>query len=150
MYSRNKSGLNVLLKRDPVYCINWSFAHFWSHIKFLISPIVVCCKFKCNLHLNLNISFRYSEQGKLILKPKPASFIVYFFGLIKQTSLQILQQINVKKCPSSIQCRDSNTWPLENESPPITTRPGLPSLKPNVTCSIQMSHLIQFIIIRIS
>ena len=31
----------------------------------------------------------------------------------------------VKKCPSSIQCRDSNSQPLEHESPPITTRPGL-------------------------
>ena len=29
-------------------------------------------------------------------------------------------------CPSSIQCRNSNLKPLEHESPPITTRPGLP------------------------
>ena len=29
-------------------------------------------------------------------------------------------------CPSSIRCRDSNPRPLECESPPITTRPGLP------------------------
>ena len=28
--------------------------------------------------------------------PTPASFIIYFFGLFKQTSLQFLQQINVK------------------------------------------------------
>ena len=32
----------------------------------------------------------------------------------------------VKKCPSSIRCRDSNSRPLEHEPPPITTRPGLP------------------------
>ena len=31
-----------------------------------------------------------------------------------------------EKCPSSMQCRDSNTRPLEHESPPITTSPGLP------------------------
>ena len=31
----------------------------------------------------------------------------------------------MKKCPSSIQCRDSNSRLLEHESPPITTRPGL-------------------------
>ena len=42
-----------------------------------------------------------------------------------QTNITILQQINVKKCPSSIQCWDSNPRPLEHESPPITTRPGL-------------------------
>ena len=29
-------------------------------------------------------------------------------------------------CPFSIWCRDSNSGPLEHESPPITTRPGLP------------------------
>ena len=28
--------------------------------------------------------------------------------------------------PSSIWCRDSNSRPLDNDSPPITTRPGLP------------------------
>ena len=29
--------------------------------------------------------------------------------------------------PSSIWCRDSNARPLEHETSPITTRPGLPS-----------------------
>ena len=28
-------------------------------------------------------------------------------------------------CPSSIRCQDLNPQPLERESPPITTRPGL-------------------------
>ena len=55
--------------------------------------------------------------------PTPASFL-FIFGLFKQT-LQFLQQINVKKCPSSIRCRDLNPQPLEHESRPITTRPGL-------------------------
>ena len=32
----------------------------------------------------------------------------------------------VKKCPSSIWCQDSNSRHLEDESPLITTRPGLP------------------------
>ena len=41
------------------------------------------------------------------------------------TNITILLQIYVKKCPSSIQCRDSNQWPSGHESPPITTRPGL-------------------------
>ena len=31
-----------------------------------------------------------------------------------------------KKCPSSKWRRDLNSQPLEHESPPITTRPGLP------------------------
>ena len=29
-------------------------------------------------------------------------------------------------CPSSIWCQESNSRPLEHESPPITARPGLP------------------------
>ena len=51
-------------------------------------------------------------------------FFVYF-RLFKQT-LQFLQQINVKKYQSSIQFWDSNSRPSENESPSLTTRPGLP------------------------
>ena len=47
------------------------------------------------------------------------------FRLFKH-ALQFLQQINVKKCPSSIWRRDLNSHPLERESPPITTRPWLP------------------------
>ena len=31
----------------------------------------------------------------------------------------------MEKCTSSIQCWESNSQPLERESPPITTRPGL-------------------------
>ena len=58
--------------------------------------------------------------------PTPASFL-FIFGLFKQT-IQFLQQINVKKCPSSIRRWDSNPRPLERESTPITTRPGLPPL----------------------
>ena len=53
--------------------------------------------------------------------PSPASFS-FIFGLLKQT-LRFLQQINVKKCPSSIQCWDLNQQPLKHESPPITTWP---------------------------
>ena len=58
----------------------------------------------------------------------------FIFRLFKQT-IQILQQINVKKCPSSIQCRDLKSQPSESESPPLTTRPGLrlrgyPALNP--------------------
>ena len=44
------------------------------------------------------------------------------FHLPFQTTLQFLQQINVKKCPFSIQCWYSNPQPSEHESPPITTR----------------------------
>ena len=48
------------------------------------------------------------------------------FHLFLVFSLQFLQQIYVKKCPSSTRCRDSNPRPLDREPLPITTRPGLP------------------------
>ena len=60
-------------------------------------------------------------------RPSSASFL-FIFGLFKQ-AMQILQQINVKKCPSSIRCRDQNSQPSNYESPPLTTRPGLPPNK---------------------
>ena len=54
---------------------------------------------------------------------QPRARLSFIFGLFKQTSLQFLQQIYVKKCPSSIWCRDWNPRLSEHESPPITTRP---------------------------
>ena len=56
--------------------------------------------------------------------PTLASFS-FIFGIFKQT-IQFLQQIIVKKCPSSIWRRDSNPQPLKYELSPITTRPGRP------------------------
>ena len=55
------------------------------------------------------------------IRPLFRLFSVFF----KQT-IQFLQQINVKmSCPSSIWRQDSNPQPLEHETSPITTRPGL-------------------------
>ena len=55
-------------------------------------------------------------------QPRPLFHLFLSF----QTTLQFLQQIYVNKCPPSKWCRDSNSRPLECESPPTTTRPGLP------------------------
>ena len=53
------------------------------------------------------------------------------FGLFKQTSIHFLQKNQCENflIPSSIWRRDSNPQPLNHESSPITTRPGLPPLK---------------------
>ena len=67
----------------------------------------------------------YSATSKFLKnEPFPVSFFV--FSAFNKQTLQYLQQYNVKKCTSSIQCWDSNSPPLERKSPPITTRPGLP------------------------
>ena len=63
--------------------------------------------------------------------PTPAS-LSFIFSLFKQT-VQFLQQINVKKCPSSIGRQDSKPRPFKHESSPITTRPGLPPWLPLIT-----------------
>ena len=60
---------------------------------------------------------------------EPWPLLSFIFGLFKQTSLQFLQQIYVKKCLSSERRRDSNPLPLEHEPPPITTTTGLPPYK---------------------
>ena len=59
---------------------------------------------------------------KMVL-PRP--LFCFLLSLFKH-KLQFSQKINVKKCHSSIHCRELNSQPLEHESPPITTRPGLP------------------------
>ena len=55
--------------------------------------------------------------------PFPASFRLFSSF---QTNITIFTTNEFEKCPSSIQRWDSNPQPLEHESPPITTRLGLP------------------------
>ena len=56
-------------------------------------------------------------------QPRP---LFHLFSVFSNKHYKFLQQIHLKKCPSSLQCRDLNSQPLERESPLITTRPGLP------------------------
>ena len=93
----------------------------------LVNPL-----FACSLCLCTNATHSILSPATCSLSvylfffngPIPASFS-FIFGFFKQT-LQFLQQIYVNKCPSSIQCWDANPQPLERESLPITTGPGLP------------------------
>ena len=57
--------------------------------------------------------------------PTPASFS-FIFRLFKQTIQSYNKSMWKMPCPPSIWRRDSNPWRSECESPPITTRPGLP------------------------
>ena len=52
----------------------------------------------------------------------PGLFFVYFCLFNK--TLQFLQKINVKKCPSSFRRRDLNSQPSDYKSPPLTTYQG--------------------------
>ena len=51
-------------------------------------------------------------------------FLIYIQSFQKIVKT-ILLHINVKNDPSSMQCRDSNSQPLDHQSPPTTTRPGI-------------------------
>ena len=90
----------------------------YSNCKYVISPFMM---------------FRKENLFPLtcfFIKNGPLPLLSFIFGLFSQT-LQILQQYRYeKKCPSSIRCQDSNPRPLERESPPIITRPGLPKQTP--------------------
>ena len=58
--------------------------------------------------------------------PRPLFHLFSVFSNKHQYNFTIkLQQINVKKCPSSIRRWDSNPRPSNRESPSIATRPGL-------------------------
>ena len=57
--------------------------------------------------------------------PTPASFSFIF--VLSNKHYKFYNKHVCEKCPSSIQCQDSNSQPLEHEPPPITTRPGLPA-----------------------
>ena len=58
--------------------------------------------------------------------PTPASFLFIFYLFKWNITVLTTNQCGKMSCPSSIRHRDSNPWPSEHESPPVTTRPGLP------------------------
>ena len=59
----------------------------------------------------------------------------YIFQMVQHRPLfrlfikTILQQIKVKKCPNSFPVSGVELATSDYESPPLTTRPGLPPLK---------------------
>ena len=54
---------------------------------------------------------------------------VYFLSFQTNNRIFTANQCVKMECPSIIQRWDLNPWPSEHESPPITTRPGLPPKK---------------------
>ena len=65
-----------------------------------------------------------SEGGRVIDPPASFSFI---FVLSNNIYVQFLQQMTFEKMSIQYMNWDSNTWSLEHESPPITTKPGIPA-----------------------
>ena len=69
--------------------------------------------------------------------------LFHFYVVFHKHKLQFLQQINVRKCPFCIWCHDLNSQPLEHETPPITTRPGLPLNTENLFTTPAAIHLLR-------
>ena len=88
---------------------------FSSNVSLFPAPIEEVFS---HLHISLYLLF-FKKNG-----PTPASFRLFL--VFSSKHYKFLQQIDVKKCPFSIRGRDSNPQPLERESLPISTTPGLP------------------------
>ena len=99
---------------------------------------------------NVNHIYNAKEQQKsiiIILMGQPRPLFIYLL-LFKHTLIFFTINRYVKKCPSSILCRDcqdSNSRPLEHESPPITTRPEQPPSKffcsQHISCRLTRANI---------
>ena len=114
---------------------NWLCRHDsksakWSEVDAInkcIPTITTLCQTK-PLWLNAASHMAIFNSLLFLNAPTLASFS-FIFGLF-QTNNTICTANQCKKmsCPSSIRRRDSDPRPLGRESPPITTRPGLPHI----------------------
>ena len=105
-----------------------------------------CCKISPNLvTLPLTKEATTLPSGPLYLLlflkiwANPGLFFVYFRSF--QTSITIFTLCVKMSNPSSIRCRDSNPRPLERETLPITTRPGLPPKVQSLLCHFFLGGL---------
>ena len=77
----------------------------------------------CFINWSDNVYHNVSDVQSFFKWANPGLFFILF--LFFQTHITIFTTNKCEKCPSSIQCQDSNLQPLELDSPTITTRPGL-------------------------
>ena len=74
----------------------------------------------------LNKVEKYFQKCYLKMgQPRP---LFCLFSSFQTNITNFTTNMNVKKCPSSIRRWDSNSQPSDYESPPLTTRPGLPPI----------------------
>ena len=93
----------------------------YLNLTFLLErPILSPTFFKCSKTGFKNLSsFLFKKMGH----PRPLFRLFLSF----QTNNTIIRTNKCEKVmTTSLRRRDSNTWPSEHESPPITTKPGLP------------------------
>ena len=114
-------GLCVLLVKVCTWPRNYDFKLTSEFSRSIWSPALQSY-FSATLR---NYKTNFIQDLCPCFKIGPASFIMYFRYFQTNTTTNFITNI-CEKCPSSMRCWDSNARPLECESPPITTRPGLP------------------------
>ena len=104
-----------------------------SITKFGLIQIVLNCNIYAKARFKLKHNDPYVDHHQDSPIPKLLLFRPLFLLFSSfQTLITIFTTNKCEKCLSSIRCRDSNSQPLEHESPPITTWPGLPPFQKNV------------------
>ena len=83
--------------------------------------------------------FVYFKRSSECIFREPSRTLFHFI-LYTQTNIAIFTTNKCEKCQSSIQCWDLNPRPSQHESPPITTRPGLPPTKCIFTTNLTYLH----------
>ena len=78
--------------------------------------------------MSFSATFEYEANliATKIFKNVPTPPLFRLFYVFLNNIITIFTANKCEECPCSIQCPDSNPWPLEHESPPIATWPGLP------------------------
>ena len=107
-----------LLVLGPILLKWCNFILRWFYLGFLINKKLI----QRTRHRALNQhSINYAPIFTFSTRPLANCLFFVYFCLFKQT-LQLLKQVNVKKCPSSILHRDLDSQPSDYKSPPLTTR----------------------------
>ena len=118
-----------MIMLHPNICF-WHRLHVCVYWRILMIPYYSMLVISLHTYVQTNtkelpMGMKFQQFFFFFKIGQPRPLFRLFSVFFKQTT-QFLQQIYVKKCPSSIRCRDSNPRPSERESLPITTRPGLP------------------------
>ena len=120
---------------EAIAVTNWEFDLFWM---CLIGLLIRQKLSQIWIAETRTLTLSVPPRNHVFLNgPTPATFSFIF--VFSNTHYNFYTKCIWKKCPSSKHCRDSNSWPLEHESPPITTRPGHPHSQP-----IHLIHFIAF------
>ena len=132
--SKHLSYSSVIQLRRP--SIVKAFSHIWLCQIMFLDFVKWLFHFLFNLRtLTFVTGSAIANSRQSFLKighPRPLFRLFLSF----HSNIRIL---TTNKCPSSIQCWDSNPQPLEHESPPITTRPE------QVQSSNQVTLLVTFV-----